>query len=73
MFPKTWSTSWPTELPRNVRELEGALTRTLIYAELHGLPLQPATAEQALSGLGRAAADRPPASDAILAAHGAAL
>ncbi|MCY3896379.1 MAG: chromosomal replication initiator protein DnaA [Chloroflexi bacterium] len=55
-------------ITRNVRELEGALTRTLIYAELHGLPLQPATAEQALSGLGRAAADRPPASDAILAA-----
>lgn len=55
-------------ITRNVRELEGALTRTLIYAELHGLPLQPSTAEQALSGLGRAAADRPPATDAILAA-----
>jgi len=55
-------------ITRNVRELEGALTRTLIYAELHGLQLQPATAEQALSGLGRAAADRPPATDAILAA-----
>lgn len=55
-------------ITRNVRELEGALTRTLIYAELHGLPLQSSTAEQALSGLGRAAADRPPATDAILAA-----
>lgn len=53
---------------RNVRELEGALTRTLIYAELHGLALKPSTAEQALSGLGRAAADRPPATTAILAA-----
>ena len=55
-------------ITRNVRELEGALTRTLIYAELHGLELQPSTAEQALSGLGRAAADRPPATDAILTA-----
>ena len=55
-------------ITRNVRELEGALTRTLIYAELHGLDLQPSTAEQALSGLGRAAADRPPATDAIVAA-----
>ncbi len=55
-------------ITRNVRELEGALTRTLIYAELHGLELQPAAAEQALSGLGRAAASRPPATAAILAA-----
>ena len=53
---------------RNVRELEGALTRTLIYAELHGLELDPSTAEQALSGLGRSAADRPPSPTAILAA-----
>ncbi len=53
-------------ITRNVRELEGALTRTLIYAELHGLDLQPSTAEQALSGLGRAAADRPPSTTAIL-------
>lgn len=53
---------------RNVRELEGALTRTLIYAELHGLKLTPATAELALSGLGRAAADRPPKPTAILSA-----
>ncbi len=53
---------------RNVRELEGALTRTLIYAELHGLGLTPATAELALSGLGRAAADRPPKPAAILSA-----
>ena len=53
---------------RNVRELEGALTRTLIYAELHGLKLTPATAKLALSGLGRAAADRPPKPTAILSA-----
>lgn len=53
---------------RNVRELEGALARTLIYAELHGLALTPATAELALSGLGRAAADRPPQAAAILSA-----
>ena len=55
-------------ITRNVRELEGALTRTLIYAELHGLELQPSAAEQALAGLGRAAASRPPATAAILAA-----
>lgn len=55
-------------ITRNVRELEGALTRTLIYAELHGLELEPSAAEQALSGLGRAAASRPPATAAILAA-----
>ena len=55
-------------ITRNVRELEGALTRTLIYAELHGLELVPPTVEQALSGLGRAAADRPPATTAILQA-----
>ena len=53
---------------RNVRELEGALARTLIYAELHGLELTPATAGLALSGLGRAAADRPPQPAAILSA-----
>jgi len=53
---------------RNVRELEGALARTLIYAELHGLPLTPATAELALSGLGRASAHRPPRAAAILSA-----
>ncbi len=58
------------KITRNVRELEGALTRTLIYAELHGLPLEPSAAEQALSGLGRATADRPPAPTAILAATG---
>lgn len=55
-------------ITRNVRELEGALTRTLIYAELHGLPLQPSTAAQALSGLGRASQGRPPATTSILAA-----
>ena len=53
-------------ITRNVRELEGALTRTLIYAELHGLELQPSTAELAMSGLGRATADRPPQTSAIL-------
>lgn len=57
-------------ITRNVRELEGALTRTLIFAELHGMDLQPSTAEQALSGLGRAAADRPPTPTAILEATG---
>ena len=55
-------------ITRNVRELEGALTRTMIYAELHGLELQPSTVELALSGLGRAAADRPPPAEAIVAA-----
>lgn len=55
-------------ITRNVRELEGALTRTLIYAELHGLELQPSTAESAISGLGRSAADHPPATTDILAA-----
>ena len=56
------------KITRNVRELEGALTRTLIYAELHGLELQPSTVSQALSGLGRAADERPPSTTAILAA-----
>ncbi len=53
---------------RNIRELEGALTRTLIYAELNNLELTPTAAAQALSGLGRAAADRPPKPRNILAA-----
>jgi chromosomal replication initiator protein len=56
------------KITRNVRELEGGLTRTLVYAELHGLELKPSTAEQALSGLGRAASDRPPTPSAILSA-----
>ena len=37
---------------RNMRELEGALRRTLIYAELNGLPLTPEAAARALDGLG---------------------
>lgn len=53
---------------RNVRELEGALTRTLIYSELNSLDLSPDTAEQALSGLGRSASERPPKPAAIIAA-----
>ena len=53
---------------RNVRELEGALTRTLIFSELNRLDLTPDTAEQALSGLGRSASDRPPKPAAIIAA-----
>ncbi len=53
---------------RNVRELEGALTRTLIYSELKGLPLSPETAALALDGLGRTTSDRPPKPREILAA-----
>ena len=53
---------------RNVRELEGALTRTLIYSELNGLDLSSDTAEQALSGLGRSTSDRPPKPTAVIAA-----
>ncbi len=44
---------------RNMRELEGALRRTLIYAELSGLPLTPETAALALDGLGAASHPRP--------------
>ena len=53
---------------RNVRELEGALTRTLIYSELHDLPLSPASAALALDGLGRSTSDRPPKPRDILGA-----
>ena len=53
---------------RNVRELEGALTRTLIYSELHGLPLSPETAALALAGLGRSTSDRPPKPREIIGA-----
>ena len=51
---------------RNVRELEGALTRTLIYAELNGLECSLQTAAQALDGLGLASADGPPSPDRIV-------
>lgn len=53
---------------RNVRELEGALTRTLIYCELHGLALSPETAALALDGLGRSTSDRPPKPREIMTA-----
>ncbi|MBM4437712.1 MAG: chromosomal replication initiator protein DnaA, partial [Actinobacteria bacterium] len=51
---------------RNVRELEGALTRTQIYAELSGLPLTPETAAVALDGLRTPDADRPPSAERVL-------
>ena len=57
---------------RNMRELEGALRRTLIYAELSGLPLTPDTAARALDGLGAASHPRPIAARHVLdrtAAH----
>jgi chromosomal replication initiator protein len=55
---------------RNVRELEGALTRTLIYTELRDLALSPETAALALDGLGRSTSDRPPKPREILTAVG---
>ena len=51
---------------RNMRELEGALRRTLIYAELSGLPLTPETAASALDGLGAASHPRPVAARHVL-------
>ena len=57
---------------RNMRELEGALRRTLIYAELGGLPLTPETVGHALDGLGTSAPTRPVASQLVVdrtAAH----
>lgn len=44
---------------RNMRELEGALRRTLIYAELNGLSLTPETAARALDGLGAPSHPKP--------------
>lgn len=52
---------------RNMRELEGALRRTLIYAELSGLPLTADTAARALDGLGAASHPRPVAARHVLA------
>ena len=49
-----------------MRELEGALRRTLIYAELSGLPLTPETAASALDGLGAASHPRPVAARHVL-------
>ena len=51
---------------RNVRELEGALTRVLIYAELNALELTPASAAQALNGIGGSQAQRPPTAEQII-------
>ena len=56
---------------RNMRELEGALRRTLIYAELSGLPLTPDTAARALDGLGAASHPRPVAARHVLDCTGA--
>ena len=51
---------------RNVRELEGALARALLYAELNGLELTPATAGQALDGIGLSDSRRPPATADVI-------
>ncbi len=56
---------------RNVRELEGALTRTLIFSELNDLPLTPTTAAQALDGLALSARRRPPTPQQVLETVGA--
>ena len=56
---------------RNVRELEGALTRMLIFAELNDLPLTPSTATQALDGLALSARRRPPTPQQVLETVGA--
>ena len=56
---------------RNVRELEGALTRTLIFAELNDLPLTPTTADQALDGLALSSRRRPPTPQQVLETIGA--
>ena len=52
---------------RNVRELEGALTRALIYAELHGLELTAGTVARALDSIGPSQALRRPTAERILA------
>ncbi len=51
---------------RNVRELEGALSRALIYAELKGLELTPTTVGQALDGIGLSDSRRPPATSDVI-------
>lgn len=54
--------------PHNIRELEGALNRVLMHAQLHGQPLTAATATEAITDILPDQQRRPVTADSILQA-----